>query len=110
LWGLHQLDINDKHKLLATVGKSIASWQFGLSTSATEITFASPSILEKGDVIGWVSGNHETDKHMSVTASIALREPEVFEDLPMVDTLTQLTNLVEAIILYFETHYPPPAP
>lgn len=102
LWGLHKLDVIDKHRLLPTVGMKVGAFQVNLSPTPTEYNFAIPSILEEGDIIGWISGNHEADKHMSVTADIAFGEPEVLEGRPIIETLAQLVNLVEAIVLHFE--------
>jgi hypothetical protein len=101
LWGLHKLDIIDKHRLLPTVGMRVGSWQVNLSLTPTEYNFAMPSALEEGDTIGWIPGNHETDKSMSVTADIAFGEPEVFQGQLIVETLTQLVTMVKAIVSHF---------
>lgn len=106
LWGLHRLDIIDKHRLLPAVAMKVGSWQVNLSPQPTEYNFEFPAPLEKGDIIGWIAGNREMDKRMSVTADIAFGEPEVLEGRPMIETLNQLTQLVEAIISHFETNYP----
>lgn len=101
LWGLHKLDIIDKHRLLPTVGMKVGSWKVNLSLSPTEYNFAMPSILEEGDTIGWIPRNHETDKSMSVTTDIAFGEPEVFQGRLIIETLTQLTSMVKAIVAHF---------
>jgi len=101
LWGLHKLDIIDKHRLLPTVGMRVGSWQVNLSLTPTEYNLAMPSVLEEGDTIGWIPGNHETDKRMSVTADIAFGEPEIFQSRPIIETLTQLANMVKAIVADF---------
>lgn len=102
LWVLHKLDIIDKHRLLPAVGMKIGSFQVNLSLTPTEYNFAMPSILEKGDIIGWVAGNREADKQMSVTADLTFGEPESLEGRPMIETLNQLVGMVEAIISHFE--------
>jgi hypothetical protein len=101
LWGLHTLDIIDKHRLLLTTGMRVGGWQVNLSLTPTEYNFAMPSLLEEGDVIGWIPGNHEADKRMSITADIAFGEPEILEGRPIIETLTQLANMVEAIVSHF---------
>lgn len=102
LWGLHRLDIIDKHRLLPMVGMRVGSWQVNLSPTPTNYNFAMPSILQEGDMIGWIDGNHEADKQMSVTADISFGEPDVFEGQPMIETLVQLGDLVQAIVSHFD--------
>ncbi|SRR5713101_3613824 len=101
LWALHELDIIDKHRLLPTVSRTIGHWSVELSTTATSYTFALSPILEEGHIIGSIPGNHEPDKRMSVTADISFGEPDVIKGRPMIETLTQLANLVEAIVSHF---------
>ncbi len=101
LWGLHRLDIIDKHRLLPTVGMRVGSFQVNLSLTPTEYNFAMPSVLEVGDTIGWIPGNHEADKQMAVTADIAFGEPEIFQGRPMIETLTELANYVKIVVTHF---------
>ena len=107
LWALHKLDKVDKHKLVPTVAMRVGRWGINLTSEPTEISMAFPTPLEKGDVIGWVAGNHEADRQMSVTADITFGEPEILEGRPMIETLTELVQVIEKIISYFEGHYPP---
>src|ERR1700677_3025165 len=65
LWALHQLDRVDKHRLVPTVAMRVGRWGINLTSEPTEISMAFPTPLEKGDVIGWVSGNHEADRQVS---------------------------------------------
>jgi hypothetical protein len=53
-------------------------------------------------------GDHEADRQMSVTVDITFGEPEILEGRPMVETLREMVQMVEAVIGYFETQYPPP--
>jgi hypothetical protein len=107
LWSLHQLDRVDKHRLVLTVAMRVGRWGINLTSEPTEISMAFPTPLEKGDVIGWVAGNHEVDRQMSVTADITFGEPEILQGRPMIETLGEMVQVVEAVIGYFETHYPP---
>jgi len=109
LWALHKLDIIDKHRLLPAVGMKIGGWQISLSLTPTEYNFSFPSVLENGDVIGWIPGDHVADKQMSISADITFGEPEVFKGRPMMQALADLIDFVEAIVFQFETHYSPPS-
>ncbi len=73
----------------------VGSFQVNLSLTPTEYNFAMPSVLEVGDTIGWIPGNHEADKQMAVTADIAFGEPEIFQGRPMIETLTELVKYVQ---------------
>jgi hypothetical protein len=101
LWAIHKLDIIDKHRLLLTVGMRIGKWSFDLSQTPTMYTLSLSPILKEGHVIGSVPGNAEPDKRMSVTADIAFGEPDGLEGGPIVETLTQLVNMVEAVVSHF---------
>jgi hypothetical protein len=98
LWGLHQLDIIDKHRLLLTTTLKTGAWSVTLDQTARDYSFAFNSALKAGDVIGDLEGNHESDKRMSVTPDIAFGEPEVFAGEALFPTLTILANYVEEII------------
>jgi len=107
LWAIHELDRVDKHRLVPTVAMRVGRWGINLTSEPTEISMAFPTALEKGDVIGWVAGNHEADRQMSVTADITFGEPEILQGRPMIETLGEMVQMVEAVITHFETHYPP---
>jgi hypothetical protein len=101
LWGLHQLDIIDKHRLLLTATLKTGSWSVTLDQTDRDYNFAFVAALKAGDVIGDLEGNHESDKKMSVTPDIAFGEPEVFVGDALFPTLTILANYVEWIISEF---------
>jgi len=56
----------------------------------------SPSLLVVPSNVTMLVG--ETHKRMSVTADIAFGEPEVFQGRPIIETLTQLANMVQATV------------
>lgn len=101
LWGLHQLDIIDKHRLLLTTTLKTGSWAVTLDQTARDYSFAFISALKAGDVIGDLEGNHESDKQMSVTPDIAFGEPEIFAGDALFPTLTILADYVEEVISGF---------
>jgi hypothetical protein len=101
LWGLHQLDIIDKHRLLLTATIKVGSWSVTLDRASRRYDFAFNSALKAGDIIGEVEGNHESDKQMSITADVAFGEPEIFAGEAVFPTLTVLTRHVEGIIEEF---------
>lgn len=101
LWGLHQLDIIDKHRLLLTTTMKTGSWSMTLDQTPRNYSVAFISALKAGDVIGEIDGNTESDKQMSVTADIAFGEPEVFEGDALFPTLSLLADHVERIMGLF---------
>ena len=101
LWGIHQLDIIDKHRLLLTTTLKTGGWSVTLDQTARDYGFAFIPALKSGDVIGDLEGNHESDKQMSVTPQIAFGEPEVFAGDPLFPTLPILADYVEGIIREF---------
>jgi hypothetical protein len=101
LWGLHRLDIIDKHRLLSTTTLKTSSWSVTLDKTARDYTFAFLFALKAGDVIGDLEGNHESDKQMSVTPDIAFCEPGIFEGDAIFPTLTILAQYVWEIVGMF---------
>jgi hypothetical protein len=103
LWAIHKLDIIDKHRLLPTIAMRVGHWTMTLSAEPTEFALAVAPVLEAGQTIGFISGNAVTNKEMNVTADIAFGEPDVIKGRPVIDTLTQLHDLVKAIVSHFDT-------
>jgi hypothetical protein len=101
LWGLHKLDIIDKHRLPLTTTLKIGSWSVTLDQAGREYNFAFIPALKAGDVIGDLEGNHESDKQMSITADIAFGEPEIFAGDALFPTLTILADYVEWVVSQF---------
>ncbi len=132
LWGLHEMDIADKHRLLAT--PVIAVGQIGLRVTADLVTrrfgdlmrsmygdvenfrlsgeffegihwFNNPNRLsasKAGDPVAVISGNYESHEDFEFTFDIALGEPEVFKGKPILETLVHLSDLVSGIVDSFE--------
>lgn len=125
LWGLHQLDIADKHKLLPTPVIGIGRFGFHVTAEMIErefkgfIKFSPGSFEDKtvwfdappnsrdtlafkpGDPVAAVAGDRELHKDVELTFDIAFGEPEVFKGRPIFETLVQLSNLVEGIVNSF---------
>jgi hypothetical protein len=101
LWGLHELDRIDKHRLVLTTTAKISSWSATLDQTSRTYNFALNFNLKTGDKIGEIEGNHEADKQMSVTADIAFGEPEVFKGEALFPTLNFIAEQVERVISAF---------
>jgi hypothetical protein len=111
LWGLHRLDIIDKHKLLITPVVCVNQIGYGISQMEVERMFGGilklppgailpqtfwfplppkgvdAFALKKGDMVLKVEGDHETNQNVELTFDIAFGEPEVFKGRPLVPTL-----------------------
>jgi hypothetical protein len=57
--------------------------------------------MEKGALLYAVAGNHETNKRINLTFDIAFGESEIFAGDLLVETLSELSDLVESIVLSF---------
>lgn len=101
LWGLHELDRIDKHRLVLTITAKTGGWSATLDGTNRAYNFAFSSELKSGTIIGEVGGNHESDKRMDVTPDIAFGEPEVLAGEALFPTLPVTANLVEEIIARF---------
>ncbi len=101
LWGLHELDRIDKHRLVLTITAKTGGWSATLDGTSRDYSFAFSSELKAGTVIGEVPGNHESAKEMSVTPDIAFGEPEVFEANALFPTLAIVAQLVEVTLILF---------
>ncbi|MGH9685203.1 MAG: hypothetical protein ACRD4S_16520 [Candidatus Acidiferrales bacterium] len=101
LFGLHELDRFDKHRLILTVTMRVGSYSMTLSPQGAWFNIPMLPVLKPGDVIGEIEGNCESDKQMSVTADIAFGEPQVFKGEPLFPTLPILADHIERIIALF---------
>jgi len=109
LWGLHRLDIADKHRLLTTTITNVNTINFAINTDTVNrafgghLTFPSglikhqtvhiPAInplfpIEKGALLYSIAGDHETNKDVNLTFDIAFGESEVFKGQLLVKTLS----------------------
>jgi hypothetical protein len=122
LWNLHQLDIVDKHRLLATTATIVTKMGFEVDAAWVEdslkgiIKFSPGAFpnqvvylpapkplfpMKKGALLYRVAGNHETNKRINLTFDIAFGESEIFAGNLLIETLTELTDLVERIVTSF---------
>jgi hypothetical protein len=110
LWGLHQLDIIDKHRLLVHVGTAIANVQLDFSGARTAMALlATKCALEECYILGSLGRKVEADQGMKFTFDIAFGEPKVLAGRPVIETFTQMAGYIERIIGYFDTHGSLPA-
>lgn len=119
LWGLHLLDIIDKHKLLVTAAIVTDKMWFTVDTESVNnafrhvfslppisipqqaINFPAPPQIQspkKGALLHSIGGNHEADKDIHFTFGLTLEEPDIFKGKPIVPTLRQLASLVDSIV------------
>jgi hypothetical protein len=122
LWGLHKLDIIDKHNLLVVVAlfpeqikvnigpdflNKIAPGFIKFGANAVEqqtIYFpANKPIfpMKKGALLYNVAGNYKTNRDIDFTFDLAFGEPDIFEGKPKIQTLNGLVDTVEKIVLSF---------
>jgi hypothetical protein len=121
LWGLHRLDIIDKHHLLITTAMVVREIGFEISPSFMNEAFKglfkfpdfpvhtnyfrAPEPIyapEKGALLYSVQGNFEANKNVKFTFDVAFGEPEVFKGKPVLETMLELSDLVEGIVASFE--------
>jgi hypothetical protein len=100
LWGLHQLSIRDKHKLLILVGHKIGTFSIPLSPEAREITFAFPAPFEEGAILGALPGEQEANQHMQFAFDIELGEPPAFAGYSIGEIFGYLVQMVKAIVAH----------
>jgi len=108
LWGLHELDIIDKHHLLLAITARSNRVASPVMSTISDVNLriyihcsAFSSALKTGEVIGEVDGNRGADKEMSVAADIAFGEPEVFRGEALFPKLDLLAEHVERVISLF---------
>lgn len=105
LWGLHQLDIIDKHRLLVAVGTMIANVQLDLSGTHTAMSLiAAKCALEEGYILGSLGRKVEANQGMKFAFDVAFGEPEVLAGRSVVETFTQMVGYIERIVGYFESN------
>jgi hypothetical protein len=133
LWILHKLNNTDKHRLVITVGSSLAHHnlpavlrrpvvdsvisQFGdlldpewIAESATDainkMTLRPPirkCPLKVGDeLVLALNPIPKTDEEFQISFEVAFSEPGVIESQPVLETLQNMANLVDSIVLSFK--------
>lgn len=120
LWGLHRLDIIDKHHIVTTPVVAVNRIGIQLSTKLVtrmlggHLRFRDEDALRRevmwydiklpflasksGDPVASVQGNHEVDQDIQFTFDVSLGEPEVLKGRPILETFYELTDLVSGIV------------
>lgn len=122
LWGLHKMDIADKHSLILThtqcvgginyrvsdadVARVMGPGFFGASPSTEKKPVSIPLIgplpvPKKGNVVISMLGNTEKDEDMQPAFDIAFGDVEVFEGRLVLPSVRELADLVQSIINAF---------
>jgi hypothetical protein len=103
LWHIHELDRIDKHRLLITAATLLNQW--GVSTMGTLLFWdEEPFILEPGHVIVNIptSTYGKYYKHFQLSVDVAFGQTEVAGCQPVVETLDQMADFVNAFVGTFE--------
>ena len=104
LWGLHKLDITDKHRLLIPV----ATRSEGLSIGAGAPNLRVISLpfnrapAKEGDTLAELEGEHRSIMGFKFTFDVAFGEPDVFYGSSVVATLGRLAGVVKDVVSSFE--------
>jgi len=101
LWGLHQLSVTDKHKLLVPVAHRVGRFSINLTPEYRNFFMPFPVPFEEGDVLAAVQGKCEGSE-MQFAFDLAFGYPEVFIELPVVDALSKVAGWVSAIVAHFD--------
>lgn len=120
LWRLYKLNNVDKHRLVITVGSAFRSVNLGAHMhQLMQKTLADKGItlpvldlfvkpadrlfpLKPGDELFIDAPDAEVNDKMQFVFEVAFGEPQIVEGEPLMETLYQLTKLVEGIIPNFE--------
>jgi len=124
LWGLHQLDIVDKHRLLITIGSAYKDFNIRpiihreikqlLGNAGLENTDKIPmpdlflipddrmSPLKAGDELFSDLPDAEVNDQIQFRFEIAFGEPQVVKGEPLIKTLRQMIDTVDKIVLSFK--------
>lgn len=121
LWILYRLNNIEKHRLLITVGSMFQSVNFGaIADKVIEKIFADPAHpfhgtklppqpmfirpadvlfpLKVGDELFIDAADAEVNENLQFRFNVALYEPQIIEAQSILETLHQLTALVEGIV------------
>ncbi len=121
LWQLHRLNVVDKHRLLVTVGSSFQSLDIGPTLSRglralipdEQKRAAMPDLslflrpqdnlfpLKAGDELFIDQPDAEPDEHQQIRFAVVINEPGVLEGEVIVETLRQMVDLVDHVVLVF---------
>jgi hypothetical protein len=121
-WGLHRMDIADKHELIITQTQCVGGINytldrmdhvdamvalFGVVPSSTQketvmIPFiGTPLIPKKGEVLLHFVGDTEKDEKMQPSFDVAFGDVEVFKGRLVSESLHDLAELVQTVINAF---------
>jgi hypothetical protein len=117
LWMLYRLNNIEKHRLLLTVGSQAAGMHFGQLMSnitkgvlPSEVSTMLDSVdiflvpadkgfpLKEGFELYTAAVDEEPNPNQQFGFQVALNEPGIIEGKPLIETLPQLTTLVEGIV------------
>lgn len=123
-WGLHRMDITDKHNLILTQTQCIGGINYAVSDAEAfaslglhDILGATPSTEKKPIIIPWVGpllvpkkgeilfrfpGNTEKDEDMEPSFDIAFGDVEVFKGKQVLPSLRDMAILVQGVIDSFK--------
>ncbi len=121
LWRLHKLNNIDKHRFVITVGSAFRSFNLGAHMEKTfESTFPElkgPKLppffikpadrlfpLKAGDELFIDGPDSEVNEKMEFRFDIAFGEPQIVEGEPILPTLHELANHIDALIQSFRPH------
>lgn len=107
---LHEMNNWDKHRLLLVAACRLVNTKVEIRPTdpgpvpTWQIAGPGPlQIFEDGDPIFLVHspGNMQADQQLDITFTVAFREPQVVHGKPILETLAQLTDLVEGVTNLF---------
>jgi hypothetical protein len=123
LWGLHELNNRDKHRLLITAVSAVN--KFGMEVGGRELQRMFPHSVrfqrgalrpqfvwwprsdkrflgaKKGDPVFSIQGNFEDNKNIKLAFDVALTEPQVVEGKPLLEFLSAATKVVNSLVSEF---------
>jgi hypothetical protein len=119
LWALRELDDRDKHHLLITVGAAYQSVGIDMAKFLTNLHPGAPALppmpvflapldrqfpLENDDELFRIPANAPGGEHHpdpQFIFQVALGEPDVFEGAPLLETVTNLRDVVAELVEQF---------
>jgi hypothetical protein len=122
-WGLHRMDITDKHNLILTQTQCIDGINYAVSEAETAealgmsdyfgrvpstkketvtIPWSGPLLVpKKGEILFRFPGNTEKNEDMQPSFDIAFGDVEVFKGKLVLPSLRDLANLVQTVVNAF---------
>jgi hypothetical protein len=102
LWRLNRLNNIDKHRLLVTVGTIMEG------VSSERFHWISPTnnawtVLKAGDILTEIPTALDVDENLQFAFEIAFNEPRTAECEAVVETLQEMSELVEGVVSRFKS-------